>query len=82
FRLQICVQDESGTMSLTIQNDEVQAVVDRSAYQLRDKYGKARIFKNYRLSFHRLLQLSLLKYVRNKILKQQAHHFRQSLRWI
>ncbi|GJR35206.1 replication protein A 70 kDa DNA-binding subunit B [Tanacetum coccineum] len=34
------VQDESGTMSLTLWNDEVQAVVDRSAYQLCDKYGK------------------------------------------
>ncbi|GJZ89051.1 replication protein A 70 kDa DNA-binding subunit B [Tanacetum coccineum] len=32
--------DESGTMSLTLWNDEVQAVVDRSAYQLCDKYGK------------------------------------------
>nr|GEU65752.1 replication protein A 70 kDa DNA-binding subunit B [Tanacetum cinerariifolium] len=36
FRLQVRVQDESSTMSLTLWNDEVQAVVDRSA----DKYGK------------------------------------------
>ncbi|GKC54074.1 replication protein A 70 kDa DNA-binding subunit B, partial [Tanacetum coccineum] len=40
FRLQIRVQDESGTVSLTLWNDKVQAVVDRSAYQLCDKYGK------------------------------------------
>ncbi|GJZ79694.1 replication protein A 70 kDa DNA-binding subunit B [Tanacetum coccineum] len=40
FRLQIRVQDETGTMSLTLWNDEVQAVVDMSAYQLCDKYGK------------------------------------------
>ncbi|GKB45017.1 hypothetical protein Tco_0889959 [Tanacetum coccineum] len=40
FRLQIRVQDENGTVSLTIWNDEVQAVVDRSAYQLCDKYRK------------------------------------------
>ncbi|GJW96113.1 replication protein A 70 kDa DNA-binding subunit B, partial [Tanacetum coccineum] len=40
FRLQIRIQDESGTMSLTLWNDEVQVVVDRSAYQLCDKYEK------------------------------------------
>ncbi|GJZ11299.1 replication protein A 70 kDa DNA-binding subunit B [Tanacetum coccineum] len=40
FRLQIRVQDETGTMSLTLWNDEVQPVVDRSAYQLCEKYGK------------------------------------------
>ncbi|GJZ38171.1 replication protein A 70 kDa DNA-binding subunit B [Tanacetum coccineum] len=33
------VQDESGAMSLTLWNDEVQAVVDRYAYQLCDKYA-------------------------------------------
>nr|GEY18890.1 replication protein A 70 kDa DNA-binding subunit B [Tanacetum cinerariifolium] len=32
FRLQVCVQDESGTISLTLFNDEVQTLVDRSAY--------------------------------------------------
>nr|GEW56472.1 hypothetical protein [Tanacetum cinerariifolium] len=32
--------DETGTMLLTLWNDEVQAVVDRSAYQLREKYAK------------------------------------------
>ncbi|GKB20951.1 replication protein A 70 kDa DNA-binding subunit B [Tanacetum coccineum] len=41
FCLQIRVQDESGTMSLTLRNDEVQAVVDRCAYQLCDKYEKS-----------------------------------------
>ncbi|GJZ25698.1 replication protein A 70 kDa DNA-binding subunit B, partial [Tanacetum coccineum] len=40
FRLQVRVQDETGTMSLTLWNDEVQAVVDRSAYQLCEKYSK------------------------------------------
>nr|GFB74029.1 replication protein A 70 kDa DNA-binding subunit B [Tanacetum cinerariifolium] len=30
--------DETGTMSLTLWNDEVQDVVDRLAYQLCDKY--------------------------------------------
>ena len=39
FRLQIRVQDESGTISLSLFNDEVQAMVGRSAYQLCDKYG-------------------------------------------
>ncbi|GJX12116.1 replication protein A 70 kDa DNA-binding subunit B [Tanacetum coccineum] len=32
--------DETGTMSLTLWNDEVQDVVNRLAYQLCDKYGK------------------------------------------
>ncbi|GJV07671.1 replication protein A 70 kDa DNA-binding subunit B [Tanacetum coccineum] len=41
FRLQIRIQDESGTMSLTLWNDEV---VDRSAYQLCDKYENVRIY--------------------------------------
>ncbi|GKC24429.1 replication protein A 70 kDa DNA-binding subunit B [Tanacetum coccineum] len=36
FRLQIRVQDETGTMSLSLFNDEVQAIVGRSAYQLCD----------------------------------------------
>ncbi|GJZ19655.1 replication protein A 70 kDa DNA-binding subunit B [Tanacetum coccineum] len=36
------VQDETGTMSLTLWNDEVQAVVDRSAYQLCKKYAKVK----------------------------------------
>ncbi|PWA50701.1 replication protein A 70 kDa DNA-binding subunit B [Artemisia annua] len=36
---QIRVQDESGTISLSLFNDEVQAMVCRSAYQLCDKYG-------------------------------------------
>ncbi|GJT67701.1 replication protein A 70 kDa DNA-binding subunit B [Tanacetum coccineum] len=40
FRLQVRVQDETGTMSLTLWNDEVQAVVDSSAYQLCEKYAK------------------------------------------
>nr|GEV66001.1 hypothetical protein [Tanacetum cinerariifolium] len=39
FRLQVRVYDETGTMSLSLWNDEVQAVVDRSAYQLCDKYA-------------------------------------------
>lgn len=39
FRLQLRVQDESGTISLSLFNDEVQAMVGRSAYQLCDKYG-------------------------------------------
>ncbi|PWA46838.1 nucleic acid-binding, OB-fold protein [Artemisia annua] len=39
FRLHIRVQDESGTISLSLFNDEVQAMVGRSAYQLCDKYG-------------------------------------------
>ncbi|GKA89109.1 replication protein A 70 kDa DNA-binding subunit B [Tanacetum coccineum] len=34
FHLQIRVQDESGTMSLTLWNDKVQVVVDKSAYRL------------------------------------------------
>nr|GEW81563.1 hypothetical protein [Tanacetum cinerariifolium] len=82
FRLQICVQDESGTIIIC---------------QLRDKYGKARIFKGTikmcsptlvgkKIAFKKLSSILPLftptKYVRNKILKQQAHHFRQSLRWI
>nr|GEV36055.1 hypothetical protein [Tanacetum cinerariifolium] len=33
-------QDKTGTMSLTLWNGEVQDVVDMSAYQLCDKYGK------------------------------------------
>ncbi|GJV17764.1 replication protein A 70 kDa DNA-binding subunit B [Tanacetum coccineum] len=41
FRLQVRVQDDSGTISLTLFNDEVQSLVGRSAYQLCDKYGKA-----------------------------------------
>ncbi|GJX26424.1 replication protein A 70 kDa DNA-binding subunit B [Tanacetum coccineum] len=41
FRLQIRVQDETGTMSLSLFNDEVQAIVGRSAYQLCDKYAKS-----------------------------------------
>jgi hypothetical protein len=40
FRLQIRVQDSTGTCSLSLFNDEVQAIADRSAYQLCDKYGK------------------------------------------
>ncbi|PWA66387.1 P-type ATPase, HAD-like domain protein [Artemisia annua] len=40
FRLQIRVQDETGTIALSLFNDEVQAVDGRSAYQLVDKYGK------------------------------------------
>ncbi|PWA66139.1 replication protein A 70 kDa DNA-binding subunit B [Artemisia annua] len=39
FRHQIRVQDESDTISLSLFNDEVQAMVGRSAYQLCDKYG-------------------------------------------
>ncbi|PWA39186.1 replication protein A 70 kDa DNA-binding subunit B [Artemisia annua] len=41
FRLQIRVQDETRTVSLFLFNDEYQAIVDRSAYQLCDKYGKS-----------------------------------------
>ncbi|GJY72840.1 replication protein A 70 kDa DNA-binding subunit B [Tanacetum coccineum] len=41
FRLQIRVQDESGIISLTLWNDEVQAVVDTCPYQLCDKYKKS-----------------------------------------
>nr|GEW30526.1 hypothetical protein [Tanacetum cinerariifolium] len=40
FRLQIRVQDVTGTMSLSLFNDEVQAMVGRSAYQLCEKYAK------------------------------------------
>lgn len=40
FRLQVRVQDATGTCSLSLFNDEVQAIADRSAYQLCDKYGK------------------------------------------
>ncbi|GJX35545.1 replication protein A 70 kDa DNA-binding subunit B [Tanacetum coccineum] len=40
FRFQDHVQDKTGTMSLTLWNDEVQAVVDISAYQLCEKYAK------------------------------------------
>ncbi|PWA52086.1 replication protein A 70 kDa DNA-binding subunit B [Artemisia annua] len=39
FRLQVRVQDESGTMSLSLFNDEVQSLTGRSAYQLCEKYG-------------------------------------------
>ena len=39
YRLQLRVQDESGTISLSLFNDEEQAMVGRSAYQLCDKYG-------------------------------------------
>nr|GEU37691.1 replication protein A 70 kDa DNA-binding subunit B [Tanacetum cinerariifolium] len=42
FRLQIRVQDKSETMSLTLLNDEVQPIVDRSAYQLCETYGKSK----------------------------------------
>nr|GEW93009.1 replication protein A 70 kDa DNA-binding subunit B [Tanacetum cinerariifolium] len=42
FRLQILVQDETGIMSLSLFNDEVQAMVGRSAYQLCEKYAKAK----------------------------------------
>ncbi|GJU62459.1 T-complex protein 1 subunit theta [Tanacetum coccineum] len=41
FRLQIRVQDETGTMSLSLFNDEVQVLVGRSAYQLCEKYAKS-----------------------------------------
>nr|GEZ50227.1 replication protein A 70 kDa DNA-binding subunit B [Tanacetum cinerariifolium] len=40
FRLQIRVQDETRTMSLSLFNDEVQTMVGRSAYQLCEKYAK------------------------------------------
>ncbi|PWA85368.1 nucleic acid-binding, OB-fold protein [Artemisia annua] len=40
YRFQIRVQDSTGTCSLSLFNDEVQAYVGRSAYQLCDKYGK------------------------------------------
>ncbi|GKD22368.1 replication protein A 70 kDa DNA-binding subunit B [Tanacetum coccineum] len=41
FRLHICVQDETRTMSLSLFNDGVQAMVGRSAYQLCEKYAKS-----------------------------------------
>ncbi|GKD11375.1 replication protein A 70 kDa DNA-binding subunit B, partial [Tanacetum coccineum] len=47
FRLQIRVQDETGTMSLSLFNDEVQAMVGRSAYQLCEKYAKMCIQNGY-----------------------------------
>ncbi|GJT79922.1 reverse transcriptase domain-containing protein [Tanacetum coccineum] len=50
FRLQIRVQDESGTMSLTLWNDEVQPIVDRSAYQLCEKYEK--VFTEWTLAIN------------------------------
>nr|GEU98770.1 replication protein A 70 kDa DNA-binding subunit B [Tanacetum cinerariifolium] len=34
-------KDETGTMSLSLFNDEVQAMVDRSAYQLCERYAKS-----------------------------------------
>ncbi|PWA97567.1 replication protein A 70 kDa DNA-binding subunit B [Artemisia annua] len=40
YRVQIRVQDSTGTCSLSLFNDEVQAYVDRSAYQLTEKYEK------------------------------------------
>ncbi|PWA96460.1 nucleic acid-binding, OB-fold, Replication protein A, OB domain protein [Artemisia annua] len=41
FRLQVRVQDETGTVSVSLFNDEVQAILNNvTAYQLVDKYGK------------------------------------------
>ena len=40
LRLQIRVQDKTGTIALSFFNDEVLAVDGLSAYQLVDKYGK------------------------------------------
>ncbi|PWA71523.1 replication protein A 70 kDa DNA-binding subunit B [Artemisia annua] len=40
FRLQVRVQDSTGTCSVSLFNDEVLSFADRSAYQLCDKYGK------------------------------------------
>nr|GEX86745.1 replication protein A 70 kDa DNA-binding subunit B [Tanacetum cinerariifolium] len=40
FRLQILVQDQTGTMSLSLFNDEVSAMASHSAYQLCEKYAK------------------------------------------
>ncbi|PWA71253.1 replication protein A 70 kDa DNA-binding subunit B [Artemisia annua] len=40
YRLQIRVQDATGTCSVSLFNDEVLAFADRSAYQLQDKYAK------------------------------------------
>ena len=41
FRLQVRVQDETGTVSVSLFNEEVQALVDNmTAYQLVEKYGK------------------------------------------
>ncbi|PWA50531.1 nucleic acid-binding, OB-fold protein [Artemisia annua] len=42
FRLQIRVQDATGTCSVSLFNDEVLAFADRSAYQLQDKYAKCK----------------------------------------
>nr|GEV05712.1 putative reverse transcriptase domain-containing protein [Tanacetum cinerariifolium] len=41
FRLQIRVQDETRTMSLSLFNDDVQAMFGRSTYQLCEKYAKS-----------------------------------------
>ncbi|PWA71913.1 replication protein A 70 kDa DNA-binding subunit B [Artemisia annua] len=41
FRLQVRVQDETGTVSVSLFNDEVQAILNNvTAYQLVEKYGK------------------------------------------
>ncbi|PWA50648.1 replication protein A 70 kDa DNA-binding subunit B [Artemisia annua] len=40
YRLQIRVQDATGTCYVSLFNDEVLAFADRSAYQLQDKYAK------------------------------------------
>lgn len=44
FRLQVRVQDETGTVSVSLFNDEVQAILNNvTAYQLVEKYGKVLI---------------------------------------
>lgn len=41
FRLQVRVRDETGTVSVALFNEEVQAMVDNmTAYQLVEKYGR------------------------------------------
>ena len=47
FRLQVRVQDETGTVSVSLFNEEVQALVDNmTAYQLVEKYGKVNSLKS------------------------------------
>ena len=47
FRLQVRVQDETGLVSVSLFNVEVQAMVDNmTAYQLVEKYGKVNSYIN------------------------------------
>ncbi|GJT40809.1 replication protein A 70 kDa DNA-binding subunit B [Tanacetum coccineum] len=67
--------DETGTMSLTLWNDEVQAVVGRSAYQLCDKYGK--VEQNDQLPS----EITALIGKKQKDTKAKVPHFLTSLCW-